>query len=147
NSGAAKGSGPKGQSDRQQDTDPPDNRPEEPPPVTDDADGDVGTKCQSIKPAAHKAYLSFEYAESKAGKCLKHRDAYDLIKEEGIPEDKGKLGELIDYELPDYNTWTRYLRQARNVLSEQKNTPRGGRQTRKSIVRCDQVEHPKDESK
>ncbi len=89
---------------------------------------------RGIKPACQKAYLSYEYAESKAGKRLEDREAYELLEEEGIPTDKGNSGELTDYELPDFPTWSRYLRTARNALDEQKYTPRAGRKTGRSIT-------------
>ena len=36
-------------------------------------------------------------------------------------------GELSDYYLPSFDTWSRNLRLARNALQEQKNTSRRGR--------------------
>lgn len=77
-------------------------------------------------PASHrKAYMSFLYAEAKTERKLQDKDAYDLLKEDGI--DVEKTNELHDYMLPPFDTWSRYLRRARNATSEQKNTPRSGR--------------------
>jgi hypothetical protein len=91
------------------------------------------------------AYLAFCYAESKAGKRLEDREAYNLLKEEGIPANRGGRGELEDYDLPAFDTWTRYLREARNVLGEQKYTRRAGRSRGKSIAQGDQIEYRKDD--
>ncbi len=99
-------------------------------------------RIQKMAPAFRRASFAFEYAESKAGKRLKDREAYDLLKEEGIPDDKGDLGELTDYQLPAFDTWTRQLRAARSALGEQKHTARAQRATGKSIVRPDQIEQP-----
>ena len=41
---------------------------------------------------------------------------------------------LKDYNLPSFETWGRYLRKARRLLGEQKNTPRAGRLRGRSIV-------------
>jgi hypothetical protein len=71
------------------------------------------------------AYLSFLYAESKKGTRLEDRPAYDWLKEYGIDADDS--GKLVDYELPSFLTWTRYLRQARAATGERKYTPRAGR--------------------
>jgi len=42
--------------------------------------------------------------------------------------------------LPNFATWSRYLREAREFYSAQKNTPRSGRPTGKSVVREDQID-------
>jgi len=73
------------------------------------------------------------------GKRLQDREAYDWLKEYGIDTDKGDVGELADYELPSFDTWTKQLRNARNPLGKQKYTRRGGRATGKSIVRVNEV--------
>jgi hypothetical protein len=91
-----------------------------------------------MEPAVRRAYLAFCYAETKAGKRLEDREAYNLLRDEGIPDDAGELG---DYKLPHaFDTWARYLRDARNVLDERKYTRRGGRPVGKSIVKGDQIE-------
>ena len=41
--------------------------------------------------------------------------------------------------LPEFETWQRYLRQARNYANDQKNTPRAGREHGRSMVRPDDV--------
>jgi hypothetical protein len=51
---------------------------------------------------------------------------YNWVKEHWDPND-GKL--------PKFTTWSRYLREARAAVGEQKNKPRGGRPAGKSVVR------------
>jgi hypothetical protein len=99
-------------------------------------------RAQALKdlpPAARKAYLAYCWAEAVAGRPLEDREAFDILKEQGIPKDRGDLGELEDYELPDFPTWTKHLRNARAPLGEQKYKRRGGRATGKSIVRANQI--------
>jgi hypothetical protein len=98
---------------------------------------------RQLQPADRKAYLSFQYVESKAGKRLEDREAYNLLKEEGIPTDKGDLGELADYELPIFATWSKQVRNARKPLDEQKYTCRGGRDAGRSIVLGRKIEYQK----
>jgi hypothetical protein len=99
---------------------------------------------QQMKPSVRKAYYAFEYAQSRTGKGLTDREAYDLLTEEGIAEGAGDQGELTDYELPRFDTWTGHLRRARNSLGEQKHTRRAGRTHGPSIVRADQIEGQQD---
>ena len=80
-----------------------------------------------LQPAHRLAYLSFLYAQAKLnGRRLEDREAHDWLNENGIED----AGELSDYILPDYSTWTRYLRKARNAIGEQKYTPRTKRRPR-----------------
>jgi hypothetical protein len=95
---------------------------------------------RQLEPADRRAYLSFCLAEGKKGKRLEDRKAYEFLKEEVIFDDKGDLGELADYKLPAFDTWSRQLRNARNSLDEQKYTRRNKRATGKSIVKGDQIE-------
>jgi hypothetical protein len=95
---------------------------------------------KGLQPADRKAYLSFVYAESKVGKRLEDHEAHEWLTENGIDTDKGDLGELADYELPAFETWTRQIREARNALDEQKYTSRAGREGR-SIVERNRVEY------
>jgi hypothetical protein len=94
----------------------------------------------SLRPAERKAYYSFRAAELKSEKQLEDREAYELLKEEGIPENAESGGELADYQLPPYASWTRYLRKARKALGEQKYTSRRERPHGKSVVERDQIE-------
>jgi len=86
----------------------------------------------NLAEAPRQAYYSFEAVEGKAGKKLEDKEAYKLLKEEGIAE----------YELPPFDNWSRYLRQARQALNEQKHNRRRGRTHGKSIARQDQIEQP-----
>jgi len=95
---------------------------------------------KALEPAEQKAYLAFQYAESRMGRGLQDRDAHELLEEEGIPSDGGNTGDLIDYEPPNFDTWSRQLRTARRALGEQKRRRGRGRTTR-SIVKVDQIEN------
>lgn len=94
-----------------------------------------------LTPTVQKAYLSFVYAESKREKRLEDREAYDWLIEYGIDASKGEAGELVDYGLPAFATWSRYLREARKATGEQKYTPRHARPTGRSVVLNEQIEH------
>jgi hypothetical protein len=94
---------------------------------------------QALEPAVRKAYLAYQYAESKKGGRLEDPEAYELLDEDGIT-DQGNRGELIDYALPILATWSRQLRDARKALGEQKYKRRGHRTTR-SIVKGNQLEN------
>lgn len=93
---------------------------------------DSGDDYQHLTPAARNAYFSFQCAELAMGRRLTDREAYDWIKKNGIPDSCGSK-ELSDYNPPDFETWSRYLRIARQQLHLQKNTSRLGR-TGRSIV-------------
>jgi hypothetical protein len=96
-------------------------------------------RLSKLKPAERKAFFTYEIAafslESKVG----DREAHDWLRENGLPDDKGNMGELADYELPAFDTWSRQLRAARKVLGEQKNSRRAGRPTSRSIVAVDEI--------
>jgi hypothetical protein len=117
------------------------------------AEGDSSTPARreelihQLGPAVRLAYLAFCFAESKASRRLEDKEAYDLLKEDGIPEGAGDRGELAEYRLPAFDSWARYLREARNVLNERKYTRRAGRPLGKSITKGGQVERltPDDE--
>jgi hypothetical protein len=106
-----------------------------------DITGEVPSRAdvfRQLRPCVRKAYLSFELAQSKAGSELEDRAAFDWLKENGFPDDAGDTGELVDYELPDFDTWTRYLREAREALGEQKYSRRAGRKG-KSVAGHDEL--------
>lgn len=89
-----------------------------------------------------QAYLAYQLAETMNGKRLEDREAYDYIKEYGLPDNAGDLGELSDYNLPAFDTWTRYLRDARQPLGEQKYNRRAKRPKGRSITTEDEIERP-----
>jgi hypothetical protein len=101
---------------------------------------------RQMQPAVRIAYLAFCFAESKAGRRLEDREAYNLFREEGISGAEGDQGELADYTLPDVDTWVRYLGKARKILGEQKYTRRTGRPYGKSVAKSDEIENQKDDS-
>ena len=96
------------------------------PQQTADDDNDSPNKYDIIEKLDKRvrlAYYSFQYAEAKKGRRLQDTVAWEYLDEYGI-EDTEAARELRDYDLPAFDTWSRYLREARNALSEQKYTPR-----------------------
>jgi hypothetical protein len=96
-------------------------------------------KLSKLQPCARKAYFSYQLAESQVGRRLEDDEAYDWLKENGLPDDAGDLGELTDYELSSRDTWKRELRSARKALGEQKYSRRAGRSTGRSVVGADEI--------
>jgi hypothetical protein len=70
--------------------------------------------------------------------------AWNWLNEHEVPGDRGDIGELKDYTLPAYETFTRYLSAARTELGANKHSPRAGRSHGRSVVRRDQVESEPD---
>jgi len=95
---------------------------------------------QGLRPAHRKAYLAFQYAESKAGKPLQDHEAYERLEAEDFGTVKDDFSELTDYDLPCRATWTRQVRYARNAIGDQKYTRRSGRCGR-SIVAGREIEY------
>ncbi len=100
---------------------------------------------KEMKPADKKAYFSFQYAETQAEQKLEDQEAYKLLSEKGIQAGKGDLGEMTDYDLPSFDTWSRQLRNARNALKEQKYKRRGQPMRTRSIVGGNQIENQRNE--
>jgi len=82
-----------------------------------------------------------------AERRLEDREAYDWLDENGIDTEKGDLGELTDYKLPAFHTWSRQLRNGRQPLGEQKYTRRKGRAAGKSIVGGHKIEYQRGSEK
>lgn len=101
------------------------------------------TAWESLRPCDRHAYLAFQYAESCIGKRLEDQEAHAYLRENGIETDNGELGALVDYALPQFDSFAKYLRNARGKLNEQKYTGRAGRPTTKSIVPGDGIEYQK----
>jgi hypothetical protein len=97
---------------------------------------------QTMSPSVRVAYFAFAYAESKAGRKLQDREAYELLRDEGIPEHAGNGGQLTEYGPPAFDTWSRQLREAREALCEQKYSRRRGRSHGKSIVKLEEIARP-----
>ena len=122
--------------------------PEAKSPAIEHRDAGVGAASresiiQGMSPADRKAFLSFEYAQTNAGKKLDDQEAYCLLKDEGIPDRQGETGDLTGYDLPAFLTWARQLRSARKALGEQKYKRRARRVHGKSIVNSDEIERGK----
>ena len=70
--------------------------------------------------SAREAYKGYRIAVESVGPGIRDRDAWDWLASHCPP----------GYRLPDFDTWARYLREARRLLGEQKNSPRDGRSGR-----------------
>jgi hypothetical protein len=81
---------------------------------------------EQCKPSERQAYYSYKLAEARAERRLEDREAYDLLDELLADEDSIEqfTGELTDYKLPSFGTWSRQLRTARRATNERKYTPR-----------------------
>src|SRR5262249_10202498 len=86
-----------------------------------------------LAPSREKAFRQYLDAVEKNPTQLNgatDREVYDwLVKHQEAGEN-----------LPHSDSWCRYLREAREFYLAQKNTPRAGRPTGKSVVRQDQIE-------
>lgn len=89
------------------------------------------------------AYLAFKYAEARLGRRLRDREAWEYLHEYGIDEEKGDAGELVDWKLPRFGTFTRYVSAARTYFGEQKHKPRKAKAppTGRSIVKAAEIEN------
>lgn len=97
---------------------------------------------QHLPLRVRQAYFAYQFAGTINEKRLEDREAYDYLKEHGLPDSAGDRGELTDYELPAFDTFTRYLREARRALGEQKYTRRANRPRGRSIAAADEIEPP-----
>jgi len=100
-------------------------------------EGQLGkpTDLDNLAPATKKAWASWKLAESKHPGSLADRQAFDWLAEQ---PDETFIGDLVGYELPAFDTWQRYVREARNALGENKNLPRAGRAAG-AVVRADEI--------
>ncbi|HVA50199.1 MAG TPA: hypothetical protein VNH11_27820 [Pirellulales bacterium] len=97
---------------------------------------------KSLSLCIRQAYFAFEFAQTMSGDKLEDREAYDYLHENGLHDNAGDLGELSDYELPVFETWRRYISEARRPLGEQKYSRRANRPKGRSIANADEVERP-----
>jgi hypothetical protein len=88
------------------------------------------TPFAKLPKAVKAAYAVYKYAERENERAMmEDQAAYRWLKANGLPDDLG------DYSLPDFSSWSRYLRKARKALGEQKHSSRQGRPVGRSIVR------------
>ena len=92
-------------------------------------------------PAVKNAYWAYRYAGGQTGaaRALTTRiPAHEYLKDHGVDG----VADLDDYKVPEnFETFRRYLSEAREVLDEQKYDRRSGRQHGRSIVRGEQIEY------
>jgi len=90
-----------------------------------------GDGLADLKPSERKAYLAHEYAETKEGRRLTDREAWEYLDEHGIGDDGD---ELSTYDLPLSGTYADYMNRARRKLGEPKYAPRGQRSHRSRSI-------------
>jgi hypothetical protein len=97
----------------------------------DTSDGDESAAIPKLAPSRQKAFGQFRWAieQNAALDGAADRDVYDWLTEH---LDDGE-------QLPTFETWGRYLREARAAADARKNTSRGGRCAGRSIARPEQV--------
>jgi hypothetical protein len=96
-----------------------------------DAKPNEGTgTAPALSPSRHKAYGQYLWAVSRNAALVgaTDRQVYDWLRENGKDES-----------LATFATWGRYLREARAFHDAQKNTPRIGRKTGRSIARPEEI--------
>lgn len=99
-------------------------------------------ELDKLTPARRQAYLSFLYAEAKAERRLEDHEAHTWLQENDIDSS----GELDGYKPPpNFDTWRRYVSEARKASGEQKYTPRKVRNCGRSIVHPDEIEYQHNE--
>jgi hypothetical protein len=83
---------------------------------------------KALPPSRVKAYCQHKEAIEALGGSATDREAYDWFAEHG----EGELAE-------SFESWSKYVRDARKALGQLRNTPRRGRETGRSIVRASDV--------
>jgi len=71
------------------------------------------------------------------------KDAYGWLEQNGFPDEKDSpqlAAEFAGYRLPAFDTWSRQVRNARNVLNGQKHRSRTAREAGRSIARGRDIE-------
>lgn len=94
---------------------------------SEESDGQDNNQAD-LQPRYKKAFQSYNLAAKKLPNGESDRDAHSWLKENGPGE----------YELPDFETWRRYLRKARAFYKAQKNSPTAGR-SGKSVANPDEI--------
>jgi hypothetical protein len=91
------------------------------------------SRCVPMSNRAMTAYSQYNRALSECpgqdGRVPTDRQCYDWLK-----------GHNDEEKLLEFDTWQRYVRQARKCLNERKNTPRAGREHGRSIVLAQDIE-------
>lgn len=115
---------------------------DDPSPAAETAPAPVAERTEgTAKPPRRQklAYYAFKYVETKLGRRVEDREAYEYLQEYGIENENA--GELIDYDLPDrFDTWLSYLSAGRKAFDDSKYTPRHARRSGGSVVRAADVQ-------
>lgn len=90
---------------------------------------------------AHRlAIFSFMYAAARTpDRKLTDEEAYEILQSVDFSSDQTNFDELAYYDLPDYENWVRYVREARRLTDTNKYQRRSGRSKGGSIVSPDQI--------
>src|SRR5262249_3488292 len=98
--------------------------------VTEQGEGGGESAEETLKPSREKAYRLFQWAMEQNPSLKTDKEVYDwLLERSDLPE-----------ELPNFGSWSKYLRDARAYYSDHKHTPRTtNKVSGKSVVRRDQI--------
>jgi hypothetical protein len=101
--------------------------------VSDQAAAGQGEEVGAVKlaPSRQKAYEQYRWAlrMNTALQEARDQEVYDWLKER--PDE--------DEELPRFDTWQRYLGEARAAYGTRKHNPRAGRESGRSVIRPDEI--------
>lgn len=89
----------------------------------------------SCKQCEVLAWRTEQYAITQNGEFKRLRTTYEWIEEYFDPDSDSIPCELFNYELPHFDTWSRYVRAVRKATGTQVNQQRANRFAGKSIVR------------
>jgi len=96
---------------------------------------DTAPSSVGLRPSAQKAYGQYSEAKTRNQSLDTDDEVYDWLSENKDDDNK-------PYKLPRRrDTWKRYIRRARKHYGGQKNSSRAGRETGRSIVKGNEIEH------
>ena len=91
---------------------------------------------ESAKGWVKSAYASYLLAKQNLPGNPTDRVIYEWLNEN---DPDWRTGDLTDYDLPNLQTWIRYVGEARKITGTQKNTPRHGRGGSGSVVNSSDI--------
>jgi hypothetical protein len=91
---------------------------------------------ESAKGWVKRAYASYLLAKQNLPGNPTDRVIYEWLNEN---DPDWRTGDLTDYDLPNLQTWLRYVGEARKITGTQKNTPRHGRGGSGSVVNSSDI--------
>ena len=98
---------------------------------------DKSTTVDELRRGEKKALYAYNVAEQRNDRELTDIEAHRWLKEHIAASDHG---DESDYNLPSFDTWSRYLRQARRKLGQSKYHRQADRTSGRSIVKANQID-------